>query len=94
MVGKLFEMVVIDIWNIFYEYKRIYTVMGYITKTCFGVSELLDGWETLFVALNGSLLFIRSLSRESKSPKFAPFIAPSIHHWIEMVPELILGQRK
>ena len=45
-----------------------------------GSLKLLDGWETPFVAPNGSSLFTGNLFGECGYPKFAPFIAPSVHH--------------
>ena len=44
--------------------------------------RLSDGWETLFVAPYCSPLFIGNLFGESGTPN-APFIAPSLHHWID-----------
>ena len=41
-----------------------------------GLYNLLDGWETLFVAPNGSPFFMWNIPQESGSPN-APSIAPS-----------------
>ena len=59
-------------------------------KTSTNSLWLLDGWETLFVAPTGSPLNRKYMG--NLNPPNAPFIAPSVHHWIAEF-QLVASQR-